>query len=173
VYLCVPVCSCAPVGVPVGGWVRVQSWERTRLLGVWYVSDAGTATWISLFGTFLILFNTLIPISLYVTLEAVKLVQAMLMGAHGPSSATRRERERERHTHTHDGLRTAPPLTHKLCTDFHGRKSGRHICLCAPRQMGTTDQLTSPPSICLSMSPFVSLSAGALLQRRGCGDVRR
>jgi hypothetical protein len=90
--------------------VRVQSWERTRLLGVWYVSDAGTATWISLFGTFLILFNTLIPISLYVTLEAVKLVQAMLMGAHGPSSATRRERER--HTHTHMMGYARPLLLH-------------------------------------------------------------
>jgi hypothetical protein len=108
------VCLCACV--PVGGWVRVQSWERTRLLGVWYVSDAGTATWISLFGTFLILFNTLIPISLYVTLEAVKLVQAMLMGAHGPSSATRRERERERerdtHTHTHMMGYARPHLLH-------------------------------------------------------------
>ena len=45
-----------------------------------YMTGYVAPSWISLFATFLILFNTLIPISLYVTLEFVKLVQAKLIG---------------------------------------------------------------------------------------------
>ncbi|KNE63375.1 phospholipid-translocating P-type ATPase, flippase [Allomyces macrogynus ATCC 38327] len=40
--------------------------------------NAGT-TWLSTFFTFVILYNTMIPISLYVTLEIVKLAQAMFI----------------------------------------------------------------------------------------------
>jgi len=64
----------------LGGCIYTQTWDNAHLpLPYLGGSDSGPS-WISQFGTFLILFNTLIPISLYVTMEFVKLVQAKLIG---------------------------------------------------------------------------------------------
>ena len=55
-------------------------WQNANWQFLGFPDSISPTSWISLFGTFLILFNTLIPISLYVTLEFVKLVQAKLIG---------------------------------------------------------------------------------------------
>ena len=62
------------------GWVVSQASSS----GHWYLGEDGViqvTSFFAAFGTFLILFNNLIPISLYVTMEAVKLAQALLISS--------------------------------------------------------------------------------------------
>ncbi|KAI3661424.1 hypothetical protein MP638_003897 [Amoeboaphelidium occidentale] len=57
--------------------VSFQSWDNLKRKEHWYLQYRFDST--SAFFTFLVLFNTMIPISLYVTMEIIKLVQAWLI----------------------------------------------------------------------------------------------
>jgi len=62
-------------------------WEKEMLgIDVWYLSPSTLLTKVETFFAYLILFNTIIPISLYVTLEFVKLIQSAYIGTHSFSS---------------------------------------------------------------------------------------
>ena len=58
--------------------VAYQIWKGNVEDGSWYLADAGVA-FFPIFVSFIILFNTMIPLSLYVSLEIVKLFQMLLM----------------------------------------------------------------------------------------------
>ena len=58
--------------------VAYQIWQETTEEKAWYLTDAGVA-FFPILVSFIILFNTMIPLSLYVSLEIVKLFQMILM----------------------------------------------------------------------------------------------
>ena len=58
--------------------VAYQIWKESTEEKAWYLVDAGVA-FFPILTSFIILFNTMIPLSLYVSLEIVKLFQLMLM----------------------------------------------------------------------------------------------
>ena len=58
--------------------VTYQVWKESTEEKAWYLVDAGVA-FFPILTSFIILFNTMIPLSLYVSLEIVKLFQLMLM----------------------------------------------------------------------------------------------
>ena len=58
--------------------VAYQIWQETTEEKAWYLTDAGVA-FFPILVSFIILFNTMIPLSLYVSLEIVKLFQMLLM----------------------------------------------------------------------------------------------
>lgn len=58
--------------------VAYQIWQESTEEKAWYLVDAGVA-FFPIATSFIILFNTMIPLSLYVSLEIVKLFQMMLM----------------------------------------------------------------------------------------------
>ena len=58
--------------------VAYQIWQETTEEKAWYLADASVA-FFPILVSFIILFNTMIPLSLYVSLEIVKLCQMLLM----------------------------------------------------------------------------------------------
>ncbi|KAI9791570.1 MAG: hypothetical protein M1833_001491 [Piccolia ochrophora] len=58
--------------------VAYQIWAATSEREAWYLTDASVA-FFPIFASFIIMFNTLIPLSLYVSLEIVKLAQIYFM----------------------------------------------------------------------------------------------
>ena len=58
--------------------VAYQIWQENVEEGSWYLADASVA-FLPILVSFIILFNTMIPLSLYVSLEIVKLFQMLLM----------------------------------------------------------------------------------------------
>ena len=58
--------------------VAYQVWQETTEEKAWYLADASVA-FFPILVSFIILFNTMIPLSLYVSLEIVKLCQMLLM----------------------------------------------------------------------------------------------
>ena len=58
--------------------VAYQIWQETTEEKAWYLADASVA-FFPILVSFIILFNTMIPLSLYVSLEIVKLFQMLLM----------------------------------------------------------------------------------------------
>ena len=58
--------------------VAYQIWQETTEEKAWYLTDA-SVTFFPILTSFIILFNTMIPLSLYVSLEIVKLFQILLM----------------------------------------------------------------------------------------------
>jgi len=58
--------------------VAYQIWQEETEEKAWYLVNAGVA-FFPILASFIILFNTMIPLSLYVSLEIVKLFQMMLM----------------------------------------------------------------------------------------------
>ena len=58
--------------------VAYQIWQETTEEKAWYLTDASVA-FFPILVSFIILFNTMIPLSLYVSLEIVKLFQMLLM----------------------------------------------------------------------------------------------
>ena len=58
--------------------VAYQIWQKNTEERAWYLADANVA-FFPILTSFIILFNTLIPLSLYVSLEIVKLCQMLLM----------------------------------------------------------------------------------------------
>ena len=58
--------------------VAYQIWSESTEDKSWYLSNAGVA-FIPILSSFIILFNTMIPLSLYVDLEIIKLCQLFLM----------------------------------------------------------------------------------------------
>lgn len=55
-----------------------QIWQETTEEKAWYLTNAGVG-FFPILVSFIILFNTMIPLSLYVSLEIVKLFQTLLM----------------------------------------------------------------------------------------------
>lgn len=55
-----------------------QIWQETTEEKAWYLTNASVA-FFPILVSFIILFNTMIPLSLYVSLEIVKLFQMLLM----------------------------------------------------------------------------------------------
>ena len=58
--------------------VAYQIWQETTEEKAWYLTNAGVA-FFPILVSFIIIFNTMIPLSLYVSLEIVKLFQMLLM----------------------------------------------------------------------------------------------
>lgn len=58
--------------------VAYQIWQETTEEKAWYLTNAAVA-FFPILVSFIILFNTMIPLSLYVSLEIVKLFQMLLM----------------------------------------------------------------------------------------------
>ena len=58
--------------------VAYQIWQENTEDKSWYLTDAGVA-FFPILVSFIILFNTMIPLSLYVSLEIVKLFQMFLL----------------------------------------------------------------------------------------------
>ena len=58
--------------------VAYQIWSESTEEKAWYLSNAGVA-FVPILSSFIILFNTMIPLSLYVNLEIIKLCQLFLM----------------------------------------------------------------------------------------------
>ena len=58
--------------------VAYQVWQETTEEKAWYLTDAGVA-FFPILVSFIILFNTMIPLSFYVSLEIIKLFQMLLM----------------------------------------------------------------------------------------------
>ena len=58
--------------------VAYQIWQKTTEEKAWYLTNASVA-FFPILVSFIILFNTMIPLSLYVSLEIVKLFQMLLM----------------------------------------------------------------------------------------------
>ena len=58
--------------------VAYQIWQDGTEQKSWYLTNAGVA-FFPILTSFIILFNTMIPLSLYVSLEIVKLCQMLLL----------------------------------------------------------------------------------------------
>ncbi|UJO13079.1 hypothetical protein CLAFUW4_02758 [Fulvia fulva] len=58
--------------------IAYQLWQDTTEKKAWYISDA-PVSFGPLFTSFIIMFNTLIPLSLYVSLEVIKVAQMVLL----------------------------------------------------------------------------------------------
>ncbi|RPA71295.1 P-type ATPase [Ascobolus immersus RN42] len=58
--------------------VAYQIWQRNVEKGSWYLADGGVGDF-QVFASFIIMFNTLIPLSLYISLEIVKVGQIVFM----------------------------------------------------------------------------------------------
>ena len=66
------------VALAIFNTVAYQIWQETTEEDSWYLTNAQVA-FFPILTSFIILFNTMIPLSLYVSLEIVKLFQLMLM----------------------------------------------------------------------------------------------
>ena len=66
------------IALAIFNTVAYQIWQGSTEKKAWYLVDAGVA-FFPILTSFIILFNTMIPLSLYVSLEVVKLFQMMLM----------------------------------------------------------------------------------------------
>lgn len=66
------------VALAIFNTVAYQIWAKTYEKKAWYLTDARVA-FFPILTSFIILFNTMVPLSLYVSLEIVKLFQTMLM----------------------------------------------------------------------------------------------
>ena len=66
------------VALAIFNTVAYRIWQETTEEKAWYLTDAGVA-FFPILVSFIILFNTMIPLSLYVSLEIVKLFQMLLM----------------------------------------------------------------------------------------------
>lgn len=66
------------IALAIFNTVAYQIWVETTEEKAWYLIDASVA-FFPILTSFIILFNTMIPLSLYVSLEIVKLFQLMLM----------------------------------------------------------------------------------------------
>ena len=66
------------VALAIFNTVAYQIWQETTEEKAWYLINAGVA-FFPILTSFIILFNTMVPLSLYVSLEIVKLFQTMLM----------------------------------------------------------------------------------------------
>ena len=66
------------IALAIFNTVAYQIWNRTTEDKSWYLTNAGVA-FFPILASFIILFNTMIPLSLYVSLEIVKVCQMFLM----------------------------------------------------------------------------------------------
>ena len=66
------------IALAIFNTVAYQIWRITYERSAWYLKDA-TVPFFPILTSFIILFNTMIPLSLYVSLEIVKLFQILLM----------------------------------------------------------------------------------------------
>ncbi|KAJ5155192.1 hypothetical protein N7492_007995 [Penicillium capsulatum] len=66
------------VALAVACTVAYKFWSQETEQNAWYLSDA-SVEYGPIFTSFLIMFNTMIPISLYVSMEIVKVVQMLLL----------------------------------------------------------------------------------------------
>lgn len=66
------------IALAVFNTVAYQIWRKTYEVTAWYLKQA-TVAFFPILASFIILFNTMIPLSLYVSLEIVKLFQILLM----------------------------------------------------------------------------------------------
>ena len=66
------------IALAIFNTVAYQIWSENTEENSWYLTNAGVA-FFPILTSFIILFNTMIPLSLYVSLEIVKLFQMMLM----------------------------------------------------------------------------------------------
>ena len=66
------------IALAIFNTVAYQIWAETTQETAWYLNNASVA-FFPIFTSFIILFNTMIPLSLYVSLEVVKLFQLFLM----------------------------------------------------------------------------------------------
>lgn len=66
------------VALAIFNTVAYQIWQETTEERAWYLTNAGVP-FFPILVSFIILFNTMIPLSLYVSLEIVKLFQMLLM----------------------------------------------------------------------------------------------
>ena len=66
------------VALAIFNTVAYQVWSGRREKKSWYLTNAGVA-FFPIFASFIIMFNTMIPLSLYVSLEIVKVFQLVLM----------------------------------------------------------------------------------------------
>ena len=66
------------IALAIFNTVAYQIWVKTYEKKAWYLTDARVA-FFPILTSFIILFNTMVPLSLYVSLEIVKLFQMMLM----------------------------------------------------------------------------------------------
>ena len=66
------------IALAIFNTVAYQIWQETTEEKAWYLTNAGVA-FFPILVSFIILFNTMIPLSLYVSLEIVKLFQMLLM----------------------------------------------------------------------------------------------
>ncbi|KAK4999785.1 drs2 neo1 protein [Elasticomyces elasticus] len=66
------------IALAIFNTVAYQVWSERREEKSWYLTNAGVA-FVPILVSFIVMFNTLIPLSLYVSLEIVKLCQMALM----------------------------------------------------------------------------------------------
>ena len=66
------------IALAIFNTVAYQIWQESTEEKAWYLTNAGVA-FFPILTSFIILFNTMIPLSLYVSLEIVKLCQMLLM----------------------------------------------------------------------------------------------
>ena len=66
------------IALAIFNTVAYQIWQETTEEKSWYLTDAAVA-FFPILTSFIILFNTMIPLSLYVSLEIVKLFQMLLL----------------------------------------------------------------------------------------------
>ncbi|KAL9640409.1 MAG: hypothetical protein Q9164_000291 [Protoblastenia rupestris] len=66
------------IALAIFNTVAYQVWQKGIEKKAWYLTDANVA-FFPIFASFVILFNTMIPLSLYVSLEIVKLCQMLLL----------------------------------------------------------------------------------------------
>ncbi len=66
------------IALAIFNTVAYQIWQESTEEKAWYLMDASVA-FFPILVSFIILFNTMIPLSLYVSLEIVKLFQMLLL----------------------------------------------------------------------------------------------
>lgn len=54
-------------------------WHEDTEEALWYLAEANSISFMPIFVSFIILFNTMVPLSLYVSMEIVKLIQQILL----------------------------------------------------------------------------------------------
>jgi phospholipid-translocating ATPase len=69
------------IGLAVFCTVGYYIWHNKTEKHLWYLASARQLTFVQIFVSFIILYNTMVPLSLYVSLEIVKLIQQILLQA--------------------------------------------------------------------------------------------
>ncbi|ORY86128.1 hypothetical protein BCR37DRAFT_335757, partial [Protomyces lactucae-debilis] len=67
------------IGLAIFCTVGYYIWHSKTEKRLWYLASARQLTFIQVFVSFIILYNTMVPLSLYVSLEIVKLIQQILL----------------------------------------------------------------------------------------------